>query len=211
MSNSIQVLANNFVEDKCDKTFIPLYKRLLPGLRKMSRGFFKDEDVVADVLAETFTKIWIKVDSETAAYDPYYAFSTWAYNICRYECLQTQRKLRRNYSIEKMQEDQIGLAAFQNQYQFEMDPEVIQSEHPDIVNDKLHSLVLLQMETLDEKYKGILTDFLINKLSIRELSSKYGHNENTIKTRIRNAKIKIRKQMKKDYAPLVKEREEALS
>ena len=109
-----------------------------------------------------------------------------------------------------MQEDNIGLTTFHEQHSYEIEPILNPLEHQDIVNDKLYDIVLEEIFTLPEIYKGILSDFLIDKMSIRDLSNKYNLNENTIKTRIRNAKIKIKKTIKSNHSSLVSNRQELL-
>ena len=90
MTETIKTLMLEFQATKDHQSFTKLYKKLSPSLKNYIRNIVKDTDVAEDLLANTFTKIFTKVDQ----YDPTWQASTWAYTIAHREGLRWIKKER---------------------------------------------------------------------------------------------------------------------
>jgi DNA-directed RNA polymerase specialized sigma24 family protein len=59
---SLQDIAIDFLENKSDKNFTILIKRLKPGLRKYVYDYVKDVDLCEEIIAMTYINMWEKID-----------------------------------------------------------------------------------------------------------------------------------------------------
>ena len=73
-----------------------------PGLQHFIKGFVKDFDVSEDLLARTFQKIYVKIDT----FNPEFSITTWSYSIARRECLRwIKRERNRKVSLSYINEN----------------------------------------------------------------------------------------------------------
>ena len=93
-------LTENYIASKSEKDYEALYNRLKPGLRSYIFNVVKDNEATDDILTNTLTKMWTKIEQ----FDPKYQITTWLYRIAFNECLGHIRKRNRTYSIEGMRE-----------------------------------------------------------------------------------------------------------
>jgi DNA-directed RNA polymerase specialized sigma24 family protein len=70
-------LTENFLETRSEKDYTNLYRKVKPGLRSYIGKIVKDADATEDILVNTLTKMWTKIDQ----YDPQYQITTWLYLI----------------------------------------------------------------------------------------------------------------------------------
>ena len=82
MSN-YRELTENFLETKSEKDFTALYRKVKPGLKSYIYKIVKDNEATEDIVGNTLTKMWTKIDQ----YDPQYQITTWLYRIAFNECL----------------------------------------------------------------------------------------------------------------------------
>ena len=94
---SIQNLAIDFLEQKDNKTFSSLIKRLKPGLVSFVYGFVQDTDLSREIVSKTFIAVWEKIDQ----YNRDYNFSTWVYAIAKNEALGQLRLKSKTLSRDK--------------------------------------------------------------------------------------------------------------
>ena len=99
-TTSYRELAENFLASRSEKDFNMLYNRVQPGLRNYIMNVVKDAEATEDILANTLTKMWTKIDQ----YDPQYQITTWLYRIAFNESLGWIRERNRKYSIDNMRE-----------------------------------------------------------------------------------------------------------
>ena len=81
---NIQVLANNFIETKDERSFKSLYERVKPGVLNHCYGILKDPELAEDAFLNAMAKVWQKIDQYDSSRGN---FSTWCYNIARNESL----------------------------------------------------------------------------------------------------------------------------
>ena len=79
---SYRELSENFIKSKSEKDYNALYQRVKPGLRNYISNVVKDVNATEDVLTNTLTKMWTKIDQ----YNPSYQITTWLYRIAFNEC-----------------------------------------------------------------------------------------------------------------------------
>ena len=167
---SLQQIGLNFYEDRTEKSFAALMNRLKPGLGKYVREKYGCDDYQTReaVLLNTFTNIWSKIEQ----YDPYYAFSTWAYRIARNEALLSKRYGKKNYSLDGMQEMGINMTAKYPSLVSEPDYEFFEPTAEEEM-DRLYKLVLDEIGNLPGVYSVVLTGQLIKKQKLDDIKIKY--------------------------------------
>ena len=97
---SYRQLSENFINSKSEKDYNVLYQRVKPGLRNYIANVVKDNEATDDILTNTLTKMWTKIDQ----YDPKYQITTWLYRIAFNECLGWIRQRNTKYSLDAMKE-----------------------------------------------------------------------------------------------------------
>jgi RNA polymerase sigma factor (sigma-70 family) len=187
---SLQQIAQDFVDNRTDKSFNTLYNRLKPGLRKFIYKYHQDYDVVDEILAITLSKAYVYVDK----YDSQWNFSTWIYKICQNECLMEIRRQNSLTSLNSMIESKMKIKAINEQdwkeeteYEFFEDEETLQ---PDV----LYFQVLSEICNLPEHYREIISDRVVNKMKYKDIAEKHNLKINTVRSRIHSAK-KVLKNM----------------
>jgi RNA polymerase sigma factor (sigma-70 family) len=183
-TKSLQQLALDFVDSRCEKSFTLLHNRLKPGLKKFIQKYHQDGEIVDEILAITLSKAFVYADK----YDSRWNFSTWIYKICQNECLMEIRRQNSLYSLDNMIDNKIPIKAVnnddwktENDYEFFADEETVQS-------DSLYSEVLQEIKNLPEHYKEIIEDRIVEKMKYKDIAKKRGLKINTIRSRIHSAK-----------------------
>lgn len=181
-SNSIQTLADNFISNKCEKTFIELRKGLKPGLENFVSKYFSDRDLINEVVSQTFITIWEKLSQ----YNREYNFSTWTYAIAKNEALGILRIQKRNISHEKLTENQSKLLKIYSP-EVSMDVECFGPSGETVVQF-LYDKSLEEIKNLKEPYRTVMTQREIEKKQLQDIANNLGWNLNTVKTRLRKAR-----------------------
>ena len=88
-------LALEFKSTRGEKIFTELYERMRPGLRNYVYKIVKDWDVTDDIVSNTLTKVYFKIDQ----YNPDYQITTWAYRIAYNECIGWVRQRNKKVSL----------------------------------------------------------------------------------------------------------------
>jgi RNA polymerase sigma-70 factor (ECF subfamily) len=200
MSNekNYRALAENFLETRSEKDYNALYKKVKPGLRSYIYNVVKDNDVTQDILTNTLTKMWTKIDQ----FDPQYQITTWLYRIAFNECLAYIRQRNRKYSIEGMREYGIEITENSNS-RLSADDLLIeyhQMTEQDFIDEDNHittqyTSALECIKQLKPMYREIVEDRLINNMKYEDIAEKYDLPLQTIKNRIRRGKSLIIEQM----------------
>jgi len=197
---SLQQIGLDFFNNRDDKSFTILHNRIKPGLSKYVREKYGCDDFQTReaVLLNTFKNIWEKIDQ----YDPYYAFSTWAYRIARNEALLSKRYSARNYSLDGMQEMGINMTSKYSGLSSTPDYNFVELTQEEEI-DRLYKLVLDEIRNLPGVYKIVLTGQLIKKQQLAEIATEQGWPLNTVKTRARKAKSLVYKAIAEKHPKLV--------
>jgi RNA polymerase sigma factor (sigma-70 family) len=196
---SYRELSENFIKSKSEKDYNALYQRVKPGLRNYISNVVKDVNATEDVLTNTLTKMWTKIDQ----YNPSYQITTWLYRIAFNECLGWIRQRNSKYSIETMKEYGIEISdqyahtsardlLIENETKTESD----WYEEDDYLQAR-YELALANIESLKPMYKEIIEDRLLNNIKYEDIAAKHDLPLQTVKNRIRRGKSIIAESM--DY------------
>ena len=194
---SYRELSENFVTSKSEKDYNALYQRVKPGLKNYIANVVKDTEATDDILTNTLTKLWTKIDQ----YDPSYQITTWLYRIAFNECLGWIRQRNSKYSIDTMKEygieisEQFGHTSakellIEGEFKTESD---WYEEDNDLQNR--YELALNNIHGLKPMYKEIIEDRLLNNMKYEDIATKYDLPLQTIKNRIRRGKSIIAENM----------------
>ncbi len=195
--NSIQSLANDFIENKNDFTFRPLIKRLKPGLLSFIYKYVNDNDMSQDCVNQTFMNVWEKLHQ----YDSKWNFSTWVYTIARNVALGQLRKEKKIVSREKLTENNSKLLKIYSP-QVNMDLECIGLKGENLV-DFLHDESIKEIENLTGDYRTVMIERVLNEKKIKDIAIDLGWQESTVKTRLRKARQNIASALKEKYSEYV--------
>ena len=190
-------LSENFIKSKSERDYNALYTRVKPGLRNYIANVVKDTEATDDILTNTLTKMWTKIDQ----YDPSYQITTWLYRIAFNECLGWIRQRNTKYSIDAMKDYGIEIS---DQYahtsardlliEYELKTEADWLEEDQDLTDR-YELALNNIDNLKPMYKGIIEDRLLNHMKYEDIAEKYNLPLQTIKNRIRRGKSIIAENM----------------
>jgi RNA polymerase sigma-70 factor (ECF subfamily) len=201
MEKNIQKLAEDFMETRSDKQFQPLFERLRPGVLNHCFLIMKENELAQDAFINTMAKIWLKIDQ----YDKERGnFSTWCYNIARNESLLLLKSRKRYFSYNDSELDFLSskneIGNLGGVYLMEEDPNnFIFGEENSV--DEIYESVLDEIRDLPELYRDIMIDREINNMKYKDIAEKYGIKKRSIATRIRRARVKIRKKMQGNNKP----------
>lgn len=192
---SYRELAENFVATKSEADYLKLYKKVKPGLRSYIFKTVKDSAASEDILTNTLTKLWTKIDQ----YDPQYQITTWLYRIAFNECLGYIRERNRKYSLDSMQEFGLdveestgritsNISELMEDYEMKTEADYL-AEDAEI--DRMYESTLVAMDKLKPIYKNILVDRIVNEMKYEDLADKYKLPLQTIKNRIRRGRLLV--------------------
>ena len=194
---SYRELSENFVKSKSEKDYNVLYQRVKPGLRNYIANVVKDTEATEDILTNTLTKMWTKIDQ----YNPSYQITTWLYRIAFNECLGWIRQRNSKYSIDAMKEYGIEIS---DQYSHtsardllvekEFKSETDWYEEDDALQSR-YELALANIDSLKPMYREIIEDRLLNNMKYEDIADKHNLPLQTIKNRIRRGKSIIAENM----------------
>ena len=188
-----RILTENFLESKSEKDYKALHDRIKPGLRSYIKNVVKDHEATEDILTNTLTKLWTKIDQ----FDPQYQITTWLYRIAFNECLGWIRQRNKKRSIDAMNDYGINTERYlarssardllvEMEYKSEQDW-IDEDNH--IMNQ--YESVLRNIDSLKPMYKGIMEDRLIKNMKYEDIAEKHKTSLQTIKNRNRRGKMLI--------------------
>ena len=192
---SYRELAENFVATKSEADYLQLYKKVKPGLRSYIFKTVKDSAAAEDILTNTLTKLWTKIEQ----YDPQYQITTWLYRIAFNECLGWIRERNRKYSLDSMQEFGLdveestgritsNISELMEDYEMKTEADYLAE---DAELDRMYESTLVAMDKLKPIYKNILVDRIVNEMKYEDLADKYKLPLQTIKNRIRRGRLLV--------------------
>ena len=194
---SYRELSENFVKSRSERDYNALYLRVKPGLRNYIANVVKESEATDDILTNTLTKLWTKIDQ----YDPSYQITTWLYRIAFNECLGWIRQRNSKYSIDTMKDYGIEIS---DQYantsarelliEAELKTEADWYEEDNDLQNR-YELALNNIHGLKPMYKEIIEDRLLNNMKYEDIAEKYDLPLQTIKNRIRRGKSIIAENM----------------
>ena len=193
-------LTENFLETKSEKDFTALYRKVKPGLKSYINKIVKDSEATEDIVGNTLTKMWTKIDQ----YDPQYQITTWLYRIAFNECLGYINERNKKTSLNKLAEFgiEVGDEGFiggdisqlieDSELKTEQD---WLDEDEDLQNQYTGALKAIQ--SLKPIYRDIVIDRLLNNMKYEDIADKYDLPLQTIKNRILRGKRIITEELEK--------------
>lgn len=197
MKQSIQELALLLISEKNEANLKKLYERIRPGLINYSFQILKSMDAAEDVVSESFAKIWDRLDQ----YNTYWNFSTWAYKIVRNESLLYMRKSQNKHltSFDDLLPSQIKKCI--DNINVPTDEETKEKENN---FDSLLKRVEIEIGELPDSYRDIMIDRELGQKQYKQIEKIHSLKKNTVKTKIRRARIIIKNNILEKYPDLVK-------
>lgn len=193
-------LTENFLETKSEKDFTALYRKVKPGLKSYIYKIVKDSEATEDIVGNTLTKMWTKIDQ----YDPQYQITTWLYRIAFNECLGYINDRNKKTSLNKLAEFgiEVGDEGFigGDISQLIEDAEIkteqdFLDEDEELQNQYTGALKAIQ--SLKPIYRDIVIDRLLNNMKYEDIADKYDLPLQTIKNRILRGKRIITEELEK--------------
>lgn len=192
---TIKHLTNSYLRTRAENEFNGLYARLRPGIQNYVSGFIKDPDVADDVVSNTFIKLWTKIDQ----FNPEFSISTWLYRIARNEALGVLNAQSNKASLDQLNEFGVQITTTGTVMDTELDADLFKSEREWLEDDNEFQATLdaiyVAILDLDDKYRDICKDRLLNNIKYQDLAEKYDLPLQTIKNRIRRGKMIIREKV----------------
>jgi RNA polymerase sigma factor (sigma-70 family) len=193
-------LTENYLESRSEAAFTALYRKAKPGLKSYIYKIVKDNEVAEDIVVNTLTKMWTKIDQ----YDPQYQITTWLYRIAFNECLGYISDRNKKTSLNKLAEFGIEVdgegfvgdtlshlieeAEYKSEQDFLDEDEALQNQY---------ASALRAIEKLKPIYREIVVDRLLNNMKYEDIAEKYDLPLQTIKNRILRGKRLIQEELEK--------------
>jgi RNA polymerase sigma-70 factor (ECF subfamily) len=193
---NIQILAENFIRIRDERSFKSLYERVKPGILNHCYGILKNSELAEDAFLNAMSKVWQKIDQYDSSRGN---FSTWCYNISRNESLLIL-KTRKKYvhlSTEDLDYSSAKEEEKNPSYNIDEDPLWSFIGGGESIDD-MYEAVIEEIRSLPSLYRDIMIDREINRMKYKDIAEKYGIKKRSIATRIRRARNKIRLSMKEN-------------
>lgn len=146
--------------------FVQLMEMNAQSMYKTARGFFRNEEDIADAIQDTILTCYEKLDTLRR---PEY-FKTWMIRILINHCNDLIRKNKKTFPMSELpeREDDRRQSAL------------------------LESEFAMLIDSLDEKYRAVMLLYYSEQFKIPEIANILGMNENTVKTRLKRGREAIR-------------------
>jgi RNA polymerase sigma-70 factor (ECF subfamily) len=224
MKETYRELAIAFKESKSETIFNRLYAKIKPGLTNYVFNIVRNADATEDIVSDTLSKLYTHIDS----YDPTFEITTWMYRIARNSAIQFIYQQKAKISLDKFKEwgfdatenyegdISVGISAA-SEGGFPTDNFFGKSEEDYIEESALllrkKELVIEAITGLKLKYRKIMEDRFINKLSYQAIVDK---NNDPINQKIDNllddiSKIESIEEKKKLYFTIERSKREIIT
>ena len=204
LSSEVNPLFIKYQETKSEKEFTTIITKIVPYLKRYGFRFFRERfDLCDECVSNTTLKIWLKSDQ----FDGSLKFLNWATTIFRNEAFDLLKAENRLYNIETYYDNNIICedVMYHGKDIKEMDDYEILSCESDVIDQKLFDEIYECINELSAnkkdifvKYYNITSNGLMTckEKTINELSSEENISTNTIKTRLRTARIDLMNNVK---------------
>ena len=195
-------LALEFQRTRNDKVFTELYEKMRPGMRNYVYKIVKDWDNTDDIVSNTLTKVYFKIDQ----YNPTYQITTWAYRIAYNECIGWIRQRNRKVSLSVFADKGIEATSssrfsFQNPLH-DYDTPMTENDHWDEETEIVERdrVVKETINALPPMYKRYMIERFLNNKSYNDILDMMGKQERgvslqTVKNRIFRGRKIVKKQL----------------
>lgn len=193
-------LTENFLETKSEKDFTALYRKVKPGLKSYIYKIVKDSEATDDIVGNTLTKLWTKIEQ----YDPQYQITTWLYRIAFNECLGYINERNKKTSLNKLAEFgiEVGDEGFIGGDISQLIEDSEAKTEQDFIDEddalqNQYTGALKAIQSLKPIYREIVIDRLLNSMKYEDIADKYDLPLQTIKNRILRGKRIIAEELQK--------------
>ena len=166
-----------------------LYSKYKSDAKKIINTFVRDNDIADDLVADTFVKVFDKIDSYTAIAKDV-PFKTWftrvASNTARDYLRSAQSAFTKNALSEEQKKTRFRSIADSKTPQQALEAK----QMADILKDAI--------ESLPKEYSSTIKDFYFGGLSIKEIAEKDKVSESGVKQRLARAKDALRVKVSPD-------------
>lgn len=168
-----------------------LMKLIMPKLRFYVLGIVSSDDDSEDVLFNAIEKICINIDS----FNPAYRFTTWTYNIARNEAFTWLNKRPKN---------QLDFDDHFNSIANSMVDDTDEMIERELAREAVISDVYEEIQRVSiEDENLVLLEKDINNRKCKEIAELYDTCENTVKTRIRAGRKRVRDRVMEKHPDLI--------
>ena len=197
-NTSYRQLAENFVKTKSPKDYKLLHDKVRPGLENYVFNIVKDNEAKNDIVTDTLTRLWTKIDQ----YDPQYQITTWLYRIAFNESLGWIRHRNKKRSIDALRDSGIEVSRYYArtsardllvEAEFKSEQDWLDEDN-EIMSR--YEAALIEITKLKPIYREILEDRLLNNMKYQDIAEKYNLPLQTVKNRIRRGKAIIAENIK---------------
>lgn len=154
------------------QAFEYLFTRYREALTRLFEQRLGDKDTAADLLQETFIKVYLHLDD----YSRSYTFGQWIYTIARNTLVDHLRRRTNDLSIDD---------------RFRAPQATTPSPEESVIMNQSRSHFYSAIEELSDEYREIIEMRFLEEYSYEEIAEKLGRPINTIKTQIRRAKAAV--------------------
>jgi len=165
--------------------FTELVEMYSERIFNLALRILKNTDDASDVLQETFTAVYEKIES----FDGRSNFFTWLYRIAT------------NFSLMKLRKDKRTIYTDQDMEEKFDNPDKIQIHEwqdlplKDMLNDEFRKNLENAIDQLPEIYRSVFILRDVEEMSIKETSNILGISESNVKIRLKRARVYLREQL----------------
>ena len=149
-----------------------LFTRYREALTRLFEQRLGDKDTAADLLQETFIKVYLHLGD----YSRSYTFGQWIYTIARNTLVDHLRRRSNDLSIDE---------------RFRAPQATTPSPEESVIMNQSRTHFYSAIDELSEEYRQIIEMRFLEEYSYEEIAEKLGRPINTVKTQIRRAKAAV--------------------
>jgi RNA polymerase sigma-70 factor (ECF subfamily) len=176
-------------KEKTGKDFSFFYQKYYPKLIYYTNKMVNDQQKAEDISTDSFLVAFEKIDKYENGKSQ---FSTWLFTIAKNLALQVIKDDKKTMSMD-VEIDEEGTTI----------KDFIQEEAPEDDKESLYEIkgeiMLKHIAELKEPYRQVIEMREIQEMSYKEIAEKLNLNESTLKSRIRNGRILLKKSTEKEF------------
>lgn len=195
MANSTAMSIKSFTDhekvfkERTGNDFTHFYNKYYPKLIYYTNKMCNDPQRAEDVTTDSFMTAFEKIDKYEKEKSQ---FSTWLFTIARNIMLQEIKTKSKTVSIDvEVGEEGTTLKDFIHE------PESF--EHLNTLTSKKAEIMMKHISKLKDPYKKVIEMRELKKMPYKDIADELGKNLSTIKSQIRNARIILMNQTKKEF------------
>lgn len=184
--------------EKTGDEFTVFYKKYLPKLIFFVNQICKDKALAEDISIDSFMTALNKINDFTSEKA---RFSTWLFIIARnmtyHKMNQSKRWVSIDSSVDGGDEDEGGSTTLKDFLQNESEEDYNEDFHTSI--EMKANLMKDEIKKLDKKFRKVIEMRELQKMQYKDIASKLNRNESTVKSQIRNGRLKLIEQTKQEF------------